>query len=277
MQERFHLLIKRRLMSEYEKAPPLFPWESELREYPAEIAESVSADYAATADNAIARLWNQHLSSMKVPGLLPAPVLSALFERCQDIVLSPLKQGIQLVRAVESFFPAQGNMLEPIANIVLVPAYRSDSETQTAVLAQITQLADDYEAASPEQQIALLMMAAQEMLGATTLSLSEQAPVDSREWITAHGMLRLSAKYTADADSQLIVTATLPEAGQVKLWDGSTQKQALCSQPDSLELSWDKLDPQKTYLLEVSLASEETALKFVVKLEEPLETAFAIT
>ncbi len=266
MQERFHFLIKQRLMSEYEKSPFLFPWESELCEYPANVADPISAAY--TAPGAAPSLWNQHLSSLKVPGLLPQPVLNALFKRCQEIALSPIKQGVQLVRAVEALFPAQGAMLEPIADIVLVPTYRSDNETQSAVLEQITQLADDYDSASPEQQIALSMMAAQEILGAMTLSLSAQKLEDSREWLTAHGLLRLSASYVAGStDSQLIIKAVLPEGGQVRLWDGNVEKRALRSQPGSLDLNWGSISSEKMYLLEVSLSSEETLLKFVIKLE----------
>lgn len=271
VQERFHSLIKQRLMSEYEKTPPLFPWESELREYPAEVADSVGVDYSVS-------LWNRHLSSLKVPGLLPEPVLSALFRRCQDIVLSPVKQGVQLVRAVEALFPAQGDLLEPIADIVLVPAYRSDNETRVAVFEQIAQVADDYDSAQPEQQIALSMMAAQEMLSAMTLSLSAQKPEDRREWITACGMLKLSAICTDTScigddstNKQLTVRATLPDSGQIRLWDGDIEKRASCSKPGSLELSWGTFDPDKTYLLEVSLQSEKASLKFVVKLEESIE------
>ncbi|MEM8503941.1 MAG: hypothetical protein AAF716_12400 [Cyanobacteria bacterium P01_D01_bin.1] len=261
-------------MSEYEKTPPLFPWESELREYPAEVADPVGVDYSVS-------LWNQHLSSLKVPGLLPEPVLNALFKQCQSIVLSPIKQGVQLVRAVESLFPAQGDMLEPIADIVLVPTYRSDNETQTAVFEQVNQLADDYASAKPEQQIALSMMAAKEILSAMTLSLSARSPEDSREWVTACGILKLSASYAGanpvdgnDTDKQLRVSAVLPDSGQIRLWDGNVEKRAACSKPGSLDLVWGSLTPAKTCLLEVSLHSEETSLRFVIKLEEPLESGF---
>jgi len=276
VQERFHFLIKQRLMSEYEKTPPLFPWESELREYPAESADPIGASYSAS-------LWNQHLSSLKVPGLLPEPVLNALFERCQDIVLSPIKQGVQLVRAVEALFPAQGDLLEPIADIVLVPAYRSDDDTQTAVFEQVNQLAGDYDSAQPEQQIALSMMAAQEILSAMTLSLSAQKPEDSREWITACGLLKLSASYTdtrcadGSTDKQLAINAVLPDSGQIRLWDGDVEKRALCAKPGSLDLNWGSFASEKTYVLEISLRSEETALRFVIKLENPLESGFALT
>ena len=36
VQERFQALLKQRLLSEYENTPPLFPWESEVSEYPAD-------------------------------------------------------------------------------------------------------------------------------------------------------------------------------------------------------------------------------------------------
>ena len=39
VQERFQALLKQRLRLEYENKPPLFPWESEVSEYPAEVAD----------------------------------------------------------------------------------------------------------------------------------------------------------------------------------------------------------------------------------------------
>ncbi|EDX83783.1 hypothetical protein S7335_1480 [Synechococcus sp. PCC 7335] len=256
-------------MLEYAKKPPLFPWESELCEYPTE-ADLASADSAMSTDEAIA-LWKQHLSSLDVPKLLPESVLSALIRQCQNIIRPPAQRGIQLVRVVEPFFPVQNSTLESIANIVLAPVYRSDNETKAAVLEQITKLANDYDSASVEQQIALLMIAAQEMLEAMTLSLSKQKPEDTREWITAHGMMRLSTKYIATAKNRLTITAMLPKAGHLRLLcNGSVEKQTFCSQPDLLALSWHIPNFEKTYLLEVFLDTEDTektTLNFVVRLE----------
>ncbi|MEL7144715.1 MAG: hypothetical protein AAGL08_21240, partial [Cyanobacteria bacterium J06573_11] len=71
VQERFQSLLKQRLLLEYENNPPLFPWESEVSEYPAEVGESVGADYAsATAISALdISPWGTHISSLKVPNL----------------------------------------------------------------------------------------------------------------------------------------------------------------------------------------------------------------
>ncbi len=99
VQERFEAILKQRLLLEYEKNPPLFPWESEVGEYPAEITDSVAVAAAPS-------LWNAHVSKLKVSGLLPEVLLNRLFERCQAIACSPMKQGVQLVQAVEALFPA---------------------------------------------------------------------------------------------------------------------------------------------------------------------------
>ena len=161
VQERFQALLKQRLLSEYESRPPLFPWESEISEYPAEVADGMPAV-------AISSLWNAHMGALKVPGLLPAALMNTLLERCQKIARSPIKQGVRLVRAVEDLFPESADLLEPIANMVLVPAYRSGQATQDAVIQQLARAVGGYHSALPEQQIALSMLAAQEILGALT-------------------------------------------------------------------------------------------------------------
>ncbi|MEL6556175.1 MAG: hypothetical protein AAFQ63_22370, partial [Cyanobacteria bacterium J06621_11] len=78
VQERYHSLLKQRLHSEYEKNPPLFPWETEISEYPAEVADPVGV-----ATVVIAPLWSNHVSALKVPSLLPQPLLDILQTRRQ--------------------------------------------------------------------------------------------------------------------------------------------------------------------------------------------------
>ncbi len=254
VQERFQALIKQRLLSEYESNPPLFPWESEVSEYPAEVTDYVPAAV-------VSPLWSAHMSALKVPGLLPTALMNTLFERCQEIARSPIKQGVRLVRAVEDLFPESSDMLEPIANMVLVPAYRSSRDTQDAVIQELANAAGGYSAAMPEQQIALSMLAAQEILGALTFSLSADWPSEKRSWVTTLGVLEVTASYQGD---QLMVLAVLPDGGQVRLCDGDVKKQAVRSQPGALDLTWAQPTPGKTYVLEVSLRDEEQALNFVI-------------
>ena len=75
--------------------------------------------------------------------------------------------------------------------------------------------------------------------------------------------LQLTARYTPE---QLTVAATLPNGGQVRLWDGEIEKRALRSQPGLLDLSLANPGFDKTYLLEVSLKSEATPLNFAIYL-----------
>ncbi len=262
MQEHFQSLIKQRLLLEYENNPPLFPWESEVSEYPAEVTDYAPAAIAATQS----LLWGAHMSALKVPSLLPAALMNTLFERCQEIVTAPIKQGVRLVRAVEDLFPESADMLEPIANMVLVPAYRSGSSSldtdKDAIIQELANAVGGYSSAMPEQQVALSMLAAQEILGALTLSVSADRPFEKRSWVTTVGVLELTASYEND---QLSVVAVLPEGGQVRLCDGDVEKQAVRSQPGSLDLTWAKPTLEKNYVLEVSLQSEARALNFVIQ------------
>ena len=262
MQERFQNILKQRFLLEYEDKPPLYPWESEVAEYPADVS-----DFEAATPT----LWDTHASRLPVSGLLPAPLLKALFERCQVMARTPVKQGIRLVRAVEDIFPNQTDILEPIADMVLVPAYRSaDAATRDALTQELTAVAKDYDAALPEQQVALSMLAAQEILGALTLSLSAKQLSDRRSWITSQGSLNLSATYS---EGNLAVSVVLPEGGQVTLKGNDVEQQAKRSLPGSLDVSLVAPPVGKTYVLEVLLASEAAPLSFAIHLDAALSVA----
>jgi len=265
VQERFQALLKQRLLSEYENNPPLFPWESEISEYPAEVADSVP-----TA--AMSSLWRTHLSGLSVSGLLPTALIDTLLERCQEIARAPIKQGIRLVRAVEDIFPESADMLEPIANMVLVPAYRSGREAQDAVIREITHAVGGYDSAMPEQQIALSMLAAQEILGALTFSVSAAQPYEQRSWITAAGAIDLTVSYGATHNGchELKVVAVLPEGGQLRLRDGDVEKLALRSQPGALDVALSTPALGTTYMLEVFLQSEVSGLNFAIHVADVL-------
>ena len=145
--------------------------------------------------------------------------------------------------------------------MVLVPAYRSDLATQEALTQELATVAGGYDLARPEQQIALSMLAAQEILGALTLSISTLKPTDEKQWVTSYGALSLTANYT---NNQLIVSAVLPTGGQVRLWDGELEECASKSQPGTLDLTLTKPEAHRTYLLEVSLQDEDSALNFAI-------------
>ena len=263
VQERFHSLLKQRLRMEYENNLPLFPWETEVGEYPADTADTSGQDLVAAT--AVSAFWSKQVGKLKVPGLLPVPVLNALLEQCQALSSSYSKQGVRLVKAVESLFPGQGQMLEPIANMVLVPAYRSDGATQAAVTQELIAVAGDYDSAQPEQQIALSMLAAQEILNALTLSVSCEEPEVTRDWVTATGLLQLKA---AVCEGQLKVSAILPEGGSIRLWDSELDKKAQRPTPGKVALSWDVSGSEYLCFLEVSLSDKDELLNFTVQLTD---------
>ncbi|NJM98837.1 MAG: hypothetical protein HC800_18285 [Phormidesmis sp. RL_2_1] len=258
VQERFEALLKQRLLSEYESKPPLFPWESEIGEYPAEVSDFESAV-------AVSPLWRAYVSALKVSCLLPEALLNSLLDRCQAIACLPMKQGVQLVRAVEMLFPGHTDMLEPIADMVLVPAYRSDSATQDAVTQELINVAGDYDSALPAQQIALSMLAAREILAAMTLSIGGNTSCDSRRWITADGVIELVVSYELD---KLTLSAVLPTGGEMGLWDGAMERQsARRSQPGSLDIVWAHPKESKTYAVELSLTGEARPLSLTIHVE----------
>lgn len=156
-------------------------------------------------------------------------------------------------------------MLEPIANMVLVPAYRSDGATQAAVTQELIAVAGDYDSAQPEQQIALSMLAAQEILNALTLSISHEAPEVTRDWVTTTGLLQLKA---STGDGQLKVSAILPEGGSIRLWDSELDKKAQRPTPGKVSLSWDVSGSEHLCFLEVSLADRDELLNFTVQLTD---------
>lgn len=260
VQERFHALLKQRLKLEYESRPPLFPWETEVREYPAEIPSFATAQAGGY-------LWLENLRHMKAAQALPESVLTQLLERCQTMVQSSFKQGIKLVRTVEALFPNQEDILEPIANIVLTPAYRSSTDLQEATLQELKNLAGDgYEAATPEQQVALSMLAAQEIMTALSLSVSVRQPRLVREWITVMGVLKLEVVYQSNL---LMVQAYLPGGGEMNLLGGDSETRALRSQSGQLTLVQAAPEIGKTYGLEVSLlGSHQRPLRFVVSVSD---------
>ena len=260
MQERFQNILKQRFLLEYEDRPPLFPWESEVAEYPADVTDFSTA--------AVPSLWDVHASQLPVSGLLPEPMLKALFKRCQAIAHAPVKQGVRLVRAVEDMFPDQSDILEPIADMVLVPAYRSaDAATRDALTQELTAVAKDYDSALPEQQVALSMLAAQEILGALTLALTVGKPSGTRLWVTEQGSLHLTATY---AERTLSVAAVLPEGGRVTLSGGDVEQQATRSGPGALNVAMARPTVGRTYTLEVLLASESVPLSFAIHLDNDL-------
>lgn len=93
-------VLKERFSLEYEANPPLFPWESVVKEYPDQIPQHNSSRMGPSP-------WIDYFGPLSVVNLLPKSQLDILLQGCIEIVAVPVKQGVRLVRAVEALFPEQ--------------------------------------------------------------------------------------------------------------------------------------------------------------------------
>ncbi|KAM3101130.1 hypothetical protein ACKFKF_09130 [Phormidesmis sp. 146-12] len=247
VQDRFHALLKRRLQLEIQQKPPLFPWEKEISDYRLEPA-SVTSPVFSTAS-----LWMAQLRNLSLPVALPETVLVQLLERCEAVVLSSLREGAKLVKAVDALFPGQTQLLNDVARLVTVAPARS-----AGTLLPETDLPTSFDDAIEPQQMALSMMAVREILGSLTLTVTPSQPKVDRQWLTDQGLLTLQAEYQLSQGSvRLKVEADLPCGGSLQLQ--GEEWQALADRPDAgrLNLELRDLSPNKTYPLEVQLGEQD--------------------
>ncbi len=244
VQPHFEALLKRRLQQEIAHRPPLFPWEKGLQTYP----DSVTPGTAS--------IWLDHLNNLTVPAGIPEEVLADLLKECQRVVHDIQQTGRRLVAAVELLFPDQPQTLEYVAGLVARPAYRS---TQAQVLEQV-----DYARASTPQQVALAMLAAQDIFEALSLTVSADAPSQERSWLTASGLLTVQALYTATPAPQIEIKALLPAHGSLTMTIAGETVGSQRSTPGELMLRL-TAQPGSVGQLDVSLGSNQvTPLSFQI-------------
>lgn len=203
VQDHFQTVLKRRLQVEIDRNPPLFPWESELQDYPVALAPEMTWP------------WLAQLRSLKLPTTLPESVLAQLLERCQALLHDALQPGVQLVQAVSPLFPEQPQAIDQIAGLMLTAAAgRGASGRDFSDLKDAFPVG--YDGANPQQQITLAMLAAREIFEALTLTLTPKIPTLTRVWQTSQGDVRVTVAYHAGAN-QVAIAATLPEPGSLTL------------------------------------------------------------
>jgi hypothetical protein len=252
VQDRFHAIIKRRLRAEIERNPPLFPWETRLWDY-----ESEQPDWIVSPPTAF---WNAQLQALKLPIAVPEAQLLQIFAECRKLADASLKQGVKLVRAVESCFPDDLPTLNYWAGQVLTEPARGASTLTAEGMPQ------SYEQANPTQQMVLSLLAARQLLESMNLAVSLAHPHIQRHWLTAAGELVLTLDYQAE---RLRIQGQMPAAGRLSLEGYGNQAVATCANPDTLTVELG-LALDKTYTLEVELAGSDTPLVFVVALTEDL-------
>ena len=255
VQNHLQTVLKRRLQTEIDQNPPLFPWESDLQEYPVDISVDVPAP------------WLAQLRSLQLPTALPEDILAGLLSRCQNLVSESLQPGIQLVKAVEALFPDQPQAMDQIAGLVLANATMRDLSSQHEMEALKEAFPEGYEGANPQQQVTLAMLAAKDILHALTIVLTPQAPTAQRDWLTTEGKITLTARYQAGTPNQINLSVELPQAGQLSLPSlGQTMAQ---DRPGTLNLLVPEPKANEAYPLEILLCDRDSKpLTFSIRWSE---------
>ncbi len=255
VQERFQAVLKRRLQVQIQNHPPLFPWETQLREYP---------DYVDEQSMTLVPTWGwmAQQSRLNLPVILPDRIFQQLLEKCEDLLTSSLPLGIKLVQVVENFFPNETHTLNDLAGLVLRSTARS------ADVAPMPNLQSDFSALQQRQQMALSLLAAKQLFETLNLRLSPVNPVAQRQWLTSQGELTLKVEYKSDhQQSKLCVSAQLPTQGILKLQGNGTQAIAQSDNPGSMSVELDCNQFNHTYTLSVDFPEiEQQPLLFVITL-----------
>ncbi|WP_254565524.1 hypothetical protein [Oscillatoria sp. HE19RPO] len=273
VQDRFYTLVKRRLETEIQHHPPLFPWENELLDYEPDYLDFPEEKKVPAFD------WLTQLPLLSLPVTLPATVLTQLLEECRVLIQSSLQDGAKLVRAVEGLFPDRRPQLHQLAGwaLAMSPTRGSSAEALNPLASGSVDFPPTYEGASTDQQMVLCLLAAREIMGTLTLSVSASGGPVERQWLTSAGMLSIRVEsvgkpnHDPSKETQslgcLRVRGELPSGGTLQLRGGEAQ--STTSRPNAGCLHVELFEPQPdcSYLLEVRFHNEyHNTLTFVVRL-----------
>jgi len=254
VQDRFQAVLKRRLQIQVQDHPPLFPWETQLIDYP-DFVNDPSMTLVPTWG------WMVQQSKLNLPTRLPERVFRQLLEQCQALVTSSVPLGAKLVQAVENFFPNESQTLNDIAGLVLRSTYRSVNTLET-----MPSIQSDYSDLQPRQQMALSLLAAKQLLENLTLPLSATSPVVERQWLTSVGTLNIRVEYQSLGKlTKLLVQVELPVKGTLTLRGSGTLAMATSSTSGYLSVELGCEQPNPTYTLEVEFPEiDQQSLLFVI-------------
>ncbi|MDY7014859.1 MAG: hypothetical protein SVX43_14895, partial [Cyanobacteriota bacterium] len=217
VQKRFQALLKRRLQAEIERHPPRFPWETESSELPN------YADDFGTLSVPARPFWVPQLLAI-LPVEIPETILARLLEACTEAVNSFKPPEAKTVKAASCLFPEQLSDLNEMAGRIrlsLAPSRLPEKEQQRDKDELVASLPQSYETATPEQQMALSLLAAREIIDTLTLTLTRQEPTVERQWQTTAGFVLLRSEYPPGSPSvegqPLRVSARLPKGGSLTL------------------------------------------------------------
>jgi len=245
VQTRFQAVLKRRLQSQVQDNPPLFPWETQLVDYP-DYIDNLSMSWVP------AHPWAAQQSKLSLPITIPEKVFQQLLAKCQELLSFPVPLGAKLVGVVESLFPNEPQMLNDLAGMVLRSPYRSAD-----TLERMPYVEGNYSDLQPRQQMALSLLAAKQLLENLTLSVDATQEYVSRQWLTNVGTLSLKVKYNQAAQT-LRVEASLPQKGILKLTGDACTQIAQSSDQGVVSLELNSVQQGVNYILAVELEDMDT-------------------
>ncbi|MBD2554839.1 hypothetical protein H6G51_16265 [Limnothrix sp. FACHB-708] len=245
--QRYHALLKQRLILEASQRPPLFPWES----------SEAALDYRDTYEDApsIAQVpqnpWLRQFQQLNLPTNLPADLAERLLAACQTVAAQALKEGVALMQAVDELFPDQDRLLNAQASVVL----RWATAVRTGAANRFPMEYVEYDRANPQQQMTIALLAARELLNRLTLELSAKTPQVTQEWLADGGALRIEAHYIPQADRPALnLTLRLPGTGTATL--NGPQASVQAAGEGLLRLSMRNVKPGDRYRLSVAQVGE---------------------
>ncbi|HAG82629.1 MAG TPA: hypothetical protein DCL61_16075 [Cyanobacteria bacterium UBA12227] len=260
VQNRFQALIKRKLQLEIERHPPLFPWETEIRDYEPDFPDTVADRWVPPV-----RLWLPQLANLALPVSLPETILASLLNACSEAVYSRYQLGRKMVQAVENLFPGQFQLLNDQAQMVLLSSGSGrDPEPVQSLLRQLP--SSPYEDATNEQKMILALLAAKEIISTLTVPISPKDSPVERQWETTVGLVMVQAEYQMQQGVPKIrVTARLPRGGSLTLRTPQASAESQRTYPGYVSVESFDLQPNQTYPLEIRFHDvEQTPLVFAI-------------
>ncbi|MGK7925607.1 MAG: hypothetical protein AB4290_10235 [Spirulina sp.] len=272
VQKRFQALLRRKLQTEIERNPPLFPWETELTEYEPDYTDETVAEMLPSR-----RLWLPQVAAL-MPFSLPDRVLSVLLDTCTEAMGLVRPQNAKMVNAVKAVFPEYTRQLNDMAGrIRLSPIFAhsrlsyEEQQRQRQKLVKI--LPGTYDEATLEQQMAISLLVAKEILETLSLTLSPRQTRIERLWETTLGTVRFLVDYDPrDRDREdlfslipLRVRVQLPKGGSLTLQADRESITAQRTYAGYLTVELSDWQAGQQYLLEVRLNDPgQMPLKFAI-------------
>ncbi|MEM8642960.1 MAG: hypothetical protein AAGG51_29710 [Cyanobacteria bacterium P01_G01_bin.54] len=255
--KRFEQLIRDRIRDEMQTNLPRFPWEQGLA--------IEDLNYVDDCNPLLQPAWLPQLQSL-LPMQIPEQTLLTLLAACTQVVGSVQPQGIKMADAAKVLFPGYGAKLNEVLNrIRLSPTLalesardsRGQAEQARARLARV--LPASYQQASLEQQMAIAVLLAKSILDRLTVSLTPRQSSQNCTWQSTAGEMHLQVATDSQqpwGQAPLMISATLPEAGQLTLTTPSQTWQYPCDGRGELRVQFTDWEPGQTYLVALGLDAD---------------------